>query len=62
MDENMQRDRENLLLKESHLNIARNFWRHDATISSLALSSVTGLPLADLEALREEMTENGEIC
>jgi hypothetical protein len=61
MDENMERDREKLLLKEERLNTARNLWRHDATISSSVLSSATGLPLADLEALREEMTENGEI-
>jgi hypothetical protein len=62
MNENMERDREKLLLKEDRLNTARNLWRHDATISSSVISSATGLPLAELEALREKMIEKGEIC
>jgi len=61
MDERMERQRENERLKAYGRKIARDLWRHDATISSLVLSSATGLPLAELEALREKMTEKGEI-
>ncbi|OQY47700.1 MAG: hypothetical protein DRR08_20235 [Candidatus Parabeggiatoa sp. nov. 2] len=61
MDERMVKEKHDDIRKEERRKIARKLLRRNATTSNLDISELTELSLTDIEELREEMTEKGEI-
>ncbi|OQY52298.1 MAG: hypothetical protein B6247_17280 [Candidatus Parabeggiatoa sp. nov. 2] len=61
MDENLERGRQNELLKNDRLKTAQELLLDAPAMSNSKIAQYSRLSLTDIEGLREEMKEKGEI-
>jgi hypothetical protein len=61
MDERMEKERENELIKKERRQFARDLLMDNPTTTNLKIAQLARLSLTEIENLREEMTRKGEI-